>query len=83
MECCTGNSDKKMRSDSKSSNEVKGGRFRMEKRFVLWIVVGVLFLATLFLTFKAGSGSGVEAAQATGLAVKSAASSGAGMVGGC
>ncbi len=55
----------------------------MEKRIVLWIVIGVLFLATLFLTFKAGSGSSIETAKATGLAVKSVASSGAGMVGGC
>ena len=62
---------------------MKGGRFRMEKRFVLWIVIGVLFLATLFLTFKAGSGNGIETAQASGLVAKSAVSSGAGMVGGC
>ena len=75
MDCCTKNHDKR---------EVKGGRFRMEKRFVLWIVIGVLFLATLFLTFKAGSGGGVETARAATLAAQSAASSaGSGMVGGC
>ena len=71
MDCCNKN------------HRVKGGKFRMEKRIVLWIVIGVLFLATLFLTFKAGSGSSIETAKATGLAVKSVASSGAGMVGGC
>lgn len=73
MDCCNKN----------DFEEVKGGKFRMDRRIALWIVIGVLFLATLFLTFKAGSGSGVETAKATGLAVKSAASSGAGMVGGC
>ena len=83
MDCCTGNHDK-AHSNSQSSNEMKGGRFRMEKRFVLWIVIGVLFLAVLFLTFKAGSGGSVEIAQAATLAARSAASSpGAGMVGGC
>lgn len=51
-------------------------------RLTLWIVIGVLFVATLFLTFKAGSVStGVEAIQATTSAAQSAASSG--MVGGC
>ena len=83
MDCCTENHDK-AHSNSQSSNEMKGGRFRMEKRLVLWIVIGVLFLATLFLTFKAGSGNSVGIAQATSLVAKSAtASPGAGMVGGC
>ena len=72
MDCC-----------SKSHQDLKGGRFRMEKRITLWIVIVVLFLVVLFLTFKAGRGTSIETAKATGLAVKSAASSGAGMVGGC
>ena len=54
----------------------------MDRRIVLWIVIGALFLATLFLTFKTGS---VDAGsiQATGSAVKSLASQSSGMVGGC
>ena len=72
MDCC-----------SKSHQDLKGGRFRMERKFVLWIVIGILFLATLFLTFKTGSGNSIETAKTAGLAVKSAASSSAGMVGGC
>jgi hypothetical protein len=60
---------------------MKGGD-KMERRIVLWVVIGAMFIATLFLTFKVGSvSSGVETVQAAGGAVKAAASSG--MVGGC
>ena len=52
----------------------------MDNRIMLWIVIGVLFVATLFPTFKAGAGS-IGTAQALSTA-KSTASYG-GMVGGC
>ena len=51
----------------------------MNRRIVLWIVIGVMFLATLFLTFNTGSVS-VETVQAS-VGVAKAASTG--MVGGC
>ena len=51
----------------------------MDNRIMLWIVIGVLFVATLFLTFKAGAGS-IGTAQAVSTA---ASSSSGGMVGGC
>lgn len=56
----------------------------MNRRIVLWIVVGVLFVSTLFFTFKAGTVSNLESIQASGLAAKNVASqSSGGMVGGC
>ncbi len=55
----------------------------MDKKIILWIVIGILFLAALYLIFQVGSGS--VAAQNVGAvtnpAVSSASSSG--MVGGC
>ena len=51
----------------------------MERRIILWVVIGVMFLATLFLTFKVGSVE-VSSVQASAGAVKAASS---GMVGGC
>ena len=52
----------------------------MNTRITLWVVVGALFIIALFFTFKAGAVGSVEAA---GNAVKTVASSSAGMVGGC
>ncbi len=55
----------------------------MDKKIIIWIVIGVLFLVALYLIFQVGSGS--IAAQninsASSPAVSSASSSG--MVGGC
>ena len=54
----------------------------MKRNILLWIVIGVLFLAALFLVFRAGSvnSEGISAASS---AAKTAASSYGGMVGGC
>ncbi len=56
----------------------------MERRTLLWIVVGAVFLVALFFTFKAGAigaGSVVQDASST---LSGAVSGGAsGMVGGC
>ncbi|MDP4038965.1 MAG: hypothetical protein Q8P57_00060 [Candidatus Pacearchaeota archaeon] len=54
----------------------------MDRRITLWVVIAVLFAATLFLTFKAGS-IDVGSVQAPALAAKSAAQSASAMVGGC
>ena len=51
----------------------------MERKILLWIVIGILFVAVLFLIFKVSTGNVVQSA---GSAVESVASSG-GMVGGC
>lgn len=51
----------------------------MERRIILWVVIGVLFLVTLFLTFKTGSVD-ISSVQASTGAVKAAST---GMVGGC
>lgn len=59
---------------------MKGGNFKMERRMVLWAVIGVLFLVALYLVFQAGSGA---ATQNIGPATSSAASAASGMVGGC
>ncbi|MBU2503810.1 MAG: hypothetical protein KJ879_02035 [Nanoarchaeota archaeon] len=64
----------------KDFKEMKGGKRKMNTRITLWVVVGALFIIALFFTFKAGAVGSVEAA---GNAVKTVASSSAGMVGGC
>ncbi len=52
----------------------------MDKKIVLWIVIGVLVIAVAFVTVKALSVGNVQAAVSSGQAVSSA---GSGMVGGC
>ena len=73
MDCCD------------NSKKMKGGKtIKMERRLLLWIVVGVLFVAVLFLIFKAGAaGNAGAVAQSVGSAAQSAASSSSAMVGGC
>ncbi|KKR15049.1 MAG: hypothetical protein UT44_C0043G0009 [Candidatus Levybacteria bacterium GW2011_GWA1_39_32] len=64
---------------------MKGGKSMAEvkKSTLLWIVIGVLVIATIFLTFKASS-IGTGAAQSTASAAKTVASTASsGMVGGC
>jgi hypothetical protein len=56
-------------------------KIKINTRLTLWVVIGVLFVVTLFLTFKAGGVGSVETVQAATSVAKSAASSG--MVGGC
>ena len=57
------------------------GTIKINKGIVLWIVIALLFLAVLYVTFKAGN------RDATGAVVQSAASavksSAPAMVGGC
>ena len=82
MNCCNTkqNTKKKVYEES-----VKGGKSMAEtnKKTMLWIVIGVLAIATIFLTFKASS-IGTGAAQATVLVARTAASTASsGMVGGC
>src|SRR3989344_2471975 len=62
-----------------NEESVKGGKNMVEikKKLMLWIVIGILFIATIFLTLKSSS-IGTESAQATALVAKTAASSGTG-----
>ncbi len=54
----------------------------MNTRTTLWVAIGALFVAALFLTFKAGAAGSIENVQAVTGAVTSAAPY-SGMVGGC
>ena len=85
--CCSdfGKSDLFGHTDKKNSEEpekLKGGNRKMNSRITLWVAIGVLFVAALFLTFKAGAVGSVESVQTASSVAKSAASS-SGMVGGC
>jgi len=53
----------------------------MNTRIVLWGAIGLLFVAALVLTFKAGAVGSVEIGVAS--SVSSAVQSYGGMVGGC
>ena len=53
---------------------------QMNRKTVLWIIIIALFMAVLFLTFKAGSVNTVNAASQ---AVSASQSSASAMVGGC
>ncbi len=55
----------------------------MDKKVIMWVVIGILFLFALYLVFQAGSGSVTtqNIDSTTSSAVSSASSSG--MVGGC
>ena len=81
MDCCNTNEKSEY---SNNMGKMKGGKIiKMEKRITLWIIIGILFVAVLFLIFKTGaSGSSSTVVQSAGSAAKSAASS-SGMVGGC
>lgn len=54
---------------------------QMNRRTILWIVIAVLFVATLFISFKAGSGGSVV--QTAQTATQTLSSSSNAMVGGC
>ncbi len=53
---------------------------QMNRRTLLWGVIAILFVTTLFVTFQAGIGTSLSSTQTVN-AVQSAASSA--MVGGC
>ena len=82
MDCC------QSKNESQENKKLKGG-FKMDRRLIMWVIIGILFLAVLYLTFNAGSSSAgtagaviqsASAAKSSG--IQSAASYG-GMVGGC
>ena len=71
------------KSNVEESKELKGGNKKMNTRITLWVIIGLLFIAALFLTFKAGAAGSVGTVQAAGSAVTNSAPSYSGMVGGC
>ena len=82
MDCCENTIQTKREN---REERMKGGKSmaKINKKTMLWIVIGVLLIATIFLTFKASS-IGTGAAQATASAARTAASTASsGMVGGC
>ena len=85
MDCCKTKNDDKCCKDSKKKNfdneSTNLGGGKMKTRVFLWGFIGVLFIAALFLTFKAGLAGGIETVQAATSTAGSAASGG--MVGGC
>lgn len=61
MDCCA--------NKNQDSNGMKGGKSKMEKNIILWVAIGALFLAVLFLTFKASAlsaGTGAAIASSGG-----------------
>jgi len=87
MDCCKTKDEKgcckdlNLNEKSKSEN-VKGGSVKMDKKVLMWIIIGVLFLAVLFLTFKTNSINTIQSAGAAAQTAASVASSSQ-MVGGC
>jgi len=83
MDCCENTKQNKKNEDKLKI--MKGGKSMADinKKTLLWIIIGILVIATIFLTFKASS-IGTGAAQTTASAAKTAASTASsGMVGGC
>ena len=81
MDCC--NTKQTKHEDKEES--MKGGKIMVaiKKNTLMWIIIGVLVIATIFLIIKASS-IGTGAAQATASAARTAASTASsGMVGGC
>ncbi len=86
MDCCNTKEKKDCcKRFERQKEDLKGGnkKAKMERKTMMWIIIGILVIATIFLTIKASSiGSG--AVQATGAIVKTAVSApSSGMVGGC
>lgn len=71
-EDCCGSCDK--------TKEMKGGNANMDRRTLLWIAVGILFIIALFLAFKTGNAGTAVSAKAVASAAQSSAPA---MIGGC
>ena len=52
---------------------------QMNRRTLLWAVITILFIITLFIAFKAGAGGAISTGQAVGVAQGASNA----MVGGC
>ena len=54
---------------------------QIKKKTMLWVIIAVMFIAVLFLTFKAGAVN--TAVSTAGQAVSTVSTASSGMVGGC
>lgn len=79
MECCETKDNKGCYEDS-NKQEIKRGNFKMEKRTILWMAIGVIFLVALYFVFQAGSGSAIST---VGSSASTSAGTASSMVGGC
>jgi len=66
---------------SNNSSKHEGAK-KMDKRTFLWIVVGILLIATVYVVFFMNPSTTGQVASATKPAIQQAAAS-SGMVGGC
>ncbi len=57
----------------------KAGKFKLDKRIVLWIIIAILAIAVIYVVFFKDATTG----QAIASAGQAARSSSSGMVGGC
>lgn len=75
-DCCAGN--EKEQAPIKE-HENKGGKTKMDKKIILWIIIAILAVLVIYVVFFRGIGSG----QAIAAVSQTARSSSSGMVGGC
>ncbi len=54
---------------------------QISKRTLLWVIIAILFIVTLFVAFQAGTGG--AAVSSTGQAISAGQSASSAMVGGC
>ena len=87
MDCCNTKEKKHEKTTCPGMGKLKEGSMKggksmvaIRKNTLMWVVIGILVIATIFLTVKASS-IGTGPAQATARTAASTASSG--MVGGC
>lgn len=63
-------------SSTYTNKEMKGGKTKMDKNLILWIIIGLLALLVIYAVFFKDTGAIANAGQA-------AQSASSGMVGGC
>jgi|SRR3989304_577002 len=68
MDCCNKKNNKESSKECcEDLEKVKGGQKSiMDKKTLMWIVIGVLFLLVIFLTFKTSSLNGNAVADGSG-----------------
>ncbi len=60
--------------------EKKGGKFKVNKRIILWVIVAILAIAVIYVVFFRNNATVGQAIASAGQAARSSSS---GMVGGC
>ena len=91
MDCCGNKTHKEndMKANGKFSGSnfqekiQKGGKMEIEKKTLLWIVIGALLVVLMYMTFIGGDASQVSSATQAATSAATSAASSSGMVGGC